>query len=402
MLQGDQFVARLTVRRLDSVADLRRQATAWDDLWRRSQVTLPTSRAPLVALWCDHFLAARPFAALVVEQDRQLVAALPLMQQRMQGLSVTSLPANQWSPGGDLLLDPLADVGEVCRALAEGVGRLGWPLLWIDALPAQAPRWQKWLAALAESGRTESLRRRYDIDVVAIDGSWAQYMASRSKSHRRHLRRSMERAEELGGVALECHQDLSPDQLEPLLRTCFEIERSGWKGQRGSAVLNVPAAWEFYVCQARQLAAWGAFRLTTLVHRERPIAFEYGWQSQGVYCSPKVGYDERLAAISPGQLLRWLLIEQFHATNEVVAVDFLGPASAATSRWATHRYEIDRLLISTDSLGSRGLVAAHRRLWPLVHLVRGRHEAASPPSSATIRRIACPRGQVSELQAIDG
>lgn len=394
-------MARLTVRRLDSVAELRHQATAWDDVWRRSQATLPTSRASLVALWCEHFLAGRPFAALVVEQDRQLVAALPLMRQRMKGLSVASLPANQWSPGGDFLLDPAADVTEVCHALVDGVTRLAWPLLWIDGLPGLAPRWQSLLAACAENGRSQSLRRRYDIDVVEIEGTWARYLAGRSKSHRRYLRRSLERAEELGGVRLVCHHEFAPDQLEPLLRTCFEIERSGWKGQRGSAVLNVPAAWRFYVCQARQLAAWGEFRLPRLVHREQPISFEYGWQSKGVYCSPKVGYDERLAALSPGQLLRCLLIEQFHATKEVAMVDFLGPASAATSRWATHRYEIDRLLVSADSLCSRSVVAAHRRLWPLVNRLRGRTEAALPPSNTTTRRIACPRGRISDLQAID-
>lgn len=394
-------MARLSVRRLESVAELRRHASAWDDLWRRSEATLPTSRAALVALWCDHFLAGRPFAALVVEQDGQLVGALPLMQQRMRGLSVTSLPANQWSPGGDLLLDPAADVAEVCRELVSGADRLAWPLWWIDALPARAPRWQSLLTARVRSGRGQSLRRRYDIDLVEIDGNWAQYMASRSKNHRRHLRRSMDRATEKGGVALEHHQDLARDQMEPLLRTCFEIERSGWKGQGGSAVLNTPAAWKFYVSQAHQLGEWGDFRLTTLVHHERPIAFEYGWQSKGVYCSPKVGYDENLASLSPGQLLRWLLLERFHATREVATVDFLGPASPATSRWATHRYEIDRLLVSTAGFGSRTIVAAHRRLGPLLNRLLDRGEATSPPSSVPIQPIACPRVRVADLQSLD-
>lgn len=394
-------MARLTVRRLESVGEVRRYASAWDDLWWRSGATLPTPRAELVALWCDHFLDERPFVALLIEQDGQAVAVLPLIQQRVRGLSVTSLPANGWSPGGDLLLDPAADVGEVCRELVAALDHLRWPLLWIDALPAQSPRWQSLLMAWGARGRSRSLRSRYEIDVVQIDGTWQQYLAGRSRNHRRHLRRSMDRAAEQGGVALECCHELPLDQIEPRLRECFEIERSGWKGRSGSAVLNVPAAWRFYVCQARQLARWGEFRLHTLVHAKRPIAFEYGWQTKGVYCTPKVGYDERLAPFSPGQLLRWLLLEHFFTTGETAAIDFLGPASSATSRWATHRYEIFRLLISDAGLASRGIVAAHRRLWPLLNWLRGRRTASSPPSSVPIHRIACPQAQVFDLQTQD-
>ncbi len=100
--------------------------------------------------------------------------------------------------------------------------------------------------------------------------------------------------------------------------------------------------------QAQQLAAWGQLNLVTLHHRSRPIAFEYGWQSKYVYFSPKVGFDETCQQYSPGQLLRRLLIERFQQQPGVRLVDFLGPSSAATARWATHQYPIHRLVASPD------------------------------------------------------
>jgi CelD/BcsL family acetyltransferase involved in cellulose biosynthesis len=396
-----RFVARLIVRRFESVAELRRFEAAWDDLWLRSQATLPTSRAALVALWCDHFQKDRPFAAVAVEHDGQLVAALPLVQRKHKRCWVTSLPANQWTPGGDLLLEPSADP-LIMLTLLEEARRLSWPLWWIDALPAQAPRWQSLLAACAEKGASYSLRRRYEIDLVAIDASWTAYLASRSKNHRHELRRKMRIAQEQGGAALQTYDDLGPAHLEPLLRQCFELERSGWKGSTGGAVLDVPAVWDFYVRQARQLAAWGEFRLVTLQVSGQSVAFEYGWLAKGVYCTPKVGYDERQAAMSPGQLLRRLLFERLYATREAVAVDFLGPASAATTRWATHRYEIARLLVAFEGAVSRGIVASDRHVWPLLRRMTGRGERPAPHTSCTIRPIACPPGQVADAMPVGG
>ncbi len=40
---------------LTSVAALRTNAAAWDDLWQRSDVSLPLLRAELLAQWVEHF-----------------------------------------------------------------------------------------------------------------------------------------------------------------------------------------------------------------------------------------------------------------------------------------------------------------------------------------------------------
>ena len=52
-------------------------------------------------------------------------------------------------------------------------------------------------------------------------------------------------------------------------------------------------------------------------------------------------------------------------------VDFFGPTSNATSKWATDRYPVDRLVIANRGVFGRCLVGAYRHAWPLVHKIVG-------------------------------
>ncbi len=360
----------LVVKRLDSLSELRRAAGAWDDLWERSEITLPTARAEMIALWSECFAADRPFVALLVEHDGQLVGALPLMETRRFGLKVGGLPGNDWSPAGDLVVDQRCDVNRVCERLLEALRHAAWPMLWLDALPSGANRWQSFLKTLEQERVAHATQHRFAIDVVEIQETWDDYFAARSRSHRRHVHRAAKRASKRGSTELMRYDKLTPDQVEPLLRECFELEASGWKGRARGAVLNVPVAWDFYQRQARQLAAWRQLSVNVLQHQGRPIAFEYGWRSKGVYCTPKVGYDEAFGQLAPGQLLRYRLIEQLHQERDVKWIDFLGPASPATSKWATGHYAIDRVVVSLGGGLGRAIVAVCRRYWPLAQKMR--------------------------------
>ncbi len=68
---------------------------------------------------------------------------------------------------------------------------------------------------------------------------------------------------------------------------------------------------KFYQEQAENLAKESQLELAFLRHQGVDIAFEYAWFSKGVYCTPKVGYDEQYSHLSPGQLIRYLTLERF-------------------------------------------------------------------------------------------
>ena len=134
---------------LKSIDDLRSAAPAWDDLWWRSDVALPTARAELLAQWLECFARRKDFHAFAVEEDGRLVAALPLISRRLAGvLPVGTLPCNPWSPCGELLLDPTADTDAALDAILAAAGDVSWQWLWLNDTVVHSPRWRAFVAGL--------------------------------------------------------------------------------------------------------------------------------------------------------------------------------------------------------------------------------------------------------------
>jgi CelD/BcsL family acetyltransferase involved in cellulose biosynthesis len=154
------------------------------------------------------------------------------------------------------------------------------------------------------------------------------------------------KCEALGGAELRVERAIDPGDVESLLRRGFQVEHSSWKGQEDSSVLSTAAIFGFYMAQARCLAARGQLQLSFLELGGKPVAFEYGWLSKGVYFAMKVGYDQTRADVTPGQVLRWLLFEKLHDEGCWSAIDFLSPITRASSSWVNDRYTISRLVVA--------------------------------------------------------
>jgi CelD/BcsL family acetyltransferase involved in cellulose biosynthesis len=398
----------LRVREITSIAELRAQAAAWDDLWRRSASTRPTAQAEQLAIWQEAFAPDRPFVAVVVEDEQRLVAALPLIRSRRFGIHVAETLGNAWTPGSELLLDRDCDLEATCQLLLMGLRESAPGLVKLDGLLLDSIGCRSFLAR-ARSERLPSLTRpRFLVPLVEVRGDWQAYLASRSKNHRHQVRNIARRATELRGMTLERHEAISPKEVEPLLRKCFELEAAGWKGRAGGAVLNDPTAWRFFIRQADRLAETWQLAIATLRHEGRLIAFEYGWQARGVRGVLKIGYDESYGRLSPGQLLRARLLEQIFAEQSVSWIDFLGPANSATSVWATHQYEVGKTVLSPGSyLGSVAVAGARlargwneRRRWrpqpdaskeavdALPHEVPASREIAPEPAANVTSRLS--------------
>jgi len=370
---------RYVARVLTSTAALREDALRWNDLWLRSTSARPVDRAEPVAHWIDHFAPGAAVRAVVVEEQAasgdsappaRWLAAMPLVERRLPlGQSIGVDPYNHWASCGQLLLDPAADDGAV-DVLAGAVGTLGWPMLWLQRVPLESAAYRRLQAALARRDVRTSAYPVYSIGVVDLPADWHAYLATRSKHHRANLRQSLNRATSTGPVALRIVRDGSPEELSTAIRRGFEVERSSWKGREGTAVLDVPGLERFYAEQARVLATENALHLVFLEHDREAIAFEYGCVGKGCYFTPKVGYDDRFARISPGQLLRAELYEGFCSQSPPMRIDFAGEQTETTSKWTTSTYEVGNLLIATGRVRGRALLAAYAAARRLRELLR--------------------------------
>jgi CelD/BcsL family acetyltransferase involved in cellulose biosynthesis len=356
----------LNIRALSSLAELRSLAPAWDDLWWRSEATLPTARAELIAQWVERFAPAAGFRALVVEDQGQWVAALPMVERRVARLlTAGTLPSNLWSPGGTLLWDAsLAAEQSIADRLVEAMRRLPWQVLWLEEALWERAAWQTLIAAVRAAGMAMDCRSRWQVARIPIDHDWATCRGRWSRKHRQKMNSSLRRLSNRGSVRLRLHADFSGGELEPLLRRAFAVEDGGWKGRSGTSVLRSPGILDFFLRQSRQLAQWGHLELAFLECGGQAVAFCYGLTAKGVFHSLKIGYDPAYADCAPGQLLRHFLLERFHGDLDRTALDCTGPMTEAHQHWRPESYTMGRLLIAPRRWLGRAVVAAYQSWKP--------------------------------------
>lgn len=359
------------VMHLSSLEQLRFAASDWDDLWLRSEVTFPTMRAELLAQWIEHFAPDAEFHAVAIRQGGQLAAALPLVRRKIGRLiNAGVLPCNQWSSSGELLLDPSADANQIMPLLLDGLAECNWPLLWLDEAILESARWKTFIQAVADKSMKHVIRPRWQVGRVRIEGDWETCRAGWSRKHRQHTASSARKLAQEGDVRLVLHSHLKPDEAAAWMQKALEIEDLGWKGRTGGSVKSTPGMSEFFIRQAVQLAAWGQLELAFLVCGGRSIAFCCGQGAKGVFHSAKVGYDPRYARFSPGQLLRYFLLERFYAEPGRKAVDFLGPMTESHAHWRPETYTVARFAVAMSPLG-RVALRVYERLRPAARLLPG-------------------------------
>ena len=349
------------LRYLRSLDELRSESLAWDDLWYRSGTSAPAARAELIAQWIETFGPKADFQALVVESEGQLVAALPLVGGRKAKLlRVGMLPRNEWARCGDLLWDSAAGA-EALDLIVQGLRRLPWGVMWFDGVALDEPHWQDFVKALGRARLPWKSHIQMRFGVVDCRGDWADLQAAWSKNHRHNMRGAARKAASAGEVKLQVRRDFaSPQEVAELVRRGFEVEDRSWKGTSGdSSVLKTAGMLDFFTRQAQQLADWNQLQLVFLELDGRPMAFEFGWLAKGVYFTPKVGYDETFARLSPSQLLRYELFQRFHEEQDVQFVDFAGEQTDALTKWTTGDYPIGRLVFGCGSLFSRAIMKGY-------------------------------------------
>lgn len=351
----------LTLRVISSLDELRSLAADWDDLWWRSDVTLPTCRAATLALWWEQFASHTKPHILVVAREGRFVGGLPLVRRRWKNaLPVASLPNNPWCVTGDLLVDPTANVAAVCDLLAEGLRSGPWLLAMLEEVRFTTPAWRTLLSALQAEGSEVDTRMRYLIGEVEIAGNWNFYENSRSKNHRKHVRQMGRRIEDQGPTTLEIANELSVASVAaPLLRRGCEVEDRSWKGNEGTSIMRTPGMYEFYLRFVQQLAAWNSVELHYLKNGETDAAFQLVFNGKGTLFPAKIAYDPAFSKFSPWHILMHRWLESLHAqhVNEGTPslVDFYGPLMDATARWSTRTYPLGKALITTAARGSQFL-----------------------------------------------
>jgi hypothetical protein len=147
------------------------------------------------------------------------------------------------------------------------------------------------------------------------------------------LRRMRRRAERRGAIRVEVRCPPVSD-VDGLLETAMMIEAAGWKTEAGRSLRQNQIVQRFLRDYLPRAAEAGILRMAFLHVGERPAAMQIAVACGGGYWLLKIGYDEALSGVSPGQLL---MQETIRACVDagLETYEMMGRCSSWTRVWTT-------------------------------------------------------------------
>jgi len=305
-----------TLRELDELA------APWNAIGE--EIGMPTMSHAWVRACAAAFVDPDKLAVTVVRTP-DAVAMAPLVK-RDDGVSRLELL------GVDEIGDPsdlVTTNPSALARLAETLAHIGRPLH-LMRIPAESPT----VPALRRAYRGKGIvitRAHADYPWIPLDRTWSCPESWLNPGRRSDVRRARRRAGRLGSVRTEMLSP-TPGELAPLLDEAFWVEAAGWKGRRGSAVIDDAARRTFFERYAFEAAARGTLRLGFLRIGGRPAAMQLGVESGERFWLLKIGYDETYRRCSPGMLL---MIEslRYAAERGLRTYELLGTVEPWTSMW---------------------------------------------------------------------
>jgi CelD/BcsL family acetyltransferase involved in cellulose biosynthesis len=322
---------RPVIQILRSVAELESLATEWARLAERF-------RSPLL----DHEWFTSAAGALHREDDLRIVTL------RHRGVLTAVAPTAVDGSGRLVVLGSAAlhepagwlySSESTLRQLTRAIVKMGHVIV-MDRVPMDPPvsgvlpRWTRWRAVTIKRQTTESL-------IVPTNVPWPSYCATLSRQMRRKLVNVRTKAEQAYGPVRFVRSSPLPNEVPEALARLVQVEATGWKARRGTALATRPDLLHFFELYAGRAAARGRLRVSVLWFGDTPAAVELGIEAYGRMWGLKLAYDERLASFAPALQLVHASIGTC-AANGLEAYEFLGSAESWQERWRPERrrYEL--------------------------------------------------------------
>lgn len=256
------------------------------------------------------------------EQPRQLIGAFPYTARRFYlGLPIVTWAI--WTHIHSFLATPLVRSGfehnAIRRFLAfadqSSVPLMRFPLFQADG--AFSPALTEVIAEReSRSVETECHDRAFLDAGMTGEAYLATHMR---KKKRKEYNRLWNRLSETGELAFEA-PDANLD-VKRWLQDFFALERSGWKGKRGTALAERPEERDFFEDMCRHALTDNKLHAAQITLDGKPIAMLASFIAGGGAYSFKIAYNEDYARYSPGALLMMKVINAFHADPRIGWVD---------------------------------------------------------------------------------
>lgn len=222
------------------------------------------------------------------------------------------------------------------------------------------------------------LRVTHASKFIAFSQDFTSFWESYSSKFRKGLQKKLRKAEEQGELRLVCAT--SPEQLPTAFEDFLAVEDSGWKGERGTSIKKQPRKLAYYQYLLKEYGDQGLCQINILYSNEVPIAAQFGVRVGKRLFLLKIGFREDYAAVSPGYLVLYKLVEQSAELGVIDSVSFVTGVNWI-DRWHPKHLSVGIFYLSNGTWYSELFV---RSLVKAISIRERRRQQETPGESAEI------------------
>ncbi len=227
--------------------------------------------------------------------------------------------ADAWPPLGTLLLDR-GKTDEAAAKLMQRARAAGAHALILRDTPLRGAVVTSFTRVLKWTGQRPTILQSHER--AALDATRdAEDLLREALGAKKlkELRRQRNRLAELGDVIFAIAS--TPEDAMPALEVFLQLEASGWKARRGTALIQDEHDAAFIRRAVRDMSARGQCEIVSLYAGETPVAAAIVLRHLDRAFYFKLGVDERFAKYSPGVQLTLDLTRHLCADETIASVD---------------------------------------------------------------------------------
>jgi CelD/BcsL family acetyltransferase involved in cellulose biosynthesis len=334
---------------------------------------------PEYVLPAARLIGGRRLALLVVETTGEWSACLPIHRPRRWHrvpLRCVATWHHRYCFLGTPLVRPDREERAVATMARELMHERGVAFVGLDLLADEGRVRDALRTAVEDEGGEEVRVAEYERAMLLQRSALDDYLCLKAK-YRRELERKRRRLEDELNAPLQIVDRADDDAA---VAEFMELEASGWKGQRGTAVSSLERDAEFFRTICRSFRELGRLHLLSLQADDQPVAMACNLRAgDGVFCL-KIAFDERWRRSSPGAQLVLDHVPWFHREGRVAWMDScVQPGNELVNRLWPDRRRVVTLALPAKSPTGR---MARSVITRAVRMRHGRDGAPPPRASA--------------------
>ena len=208
--------------------------------------------------------------------------------------------------------------------------------------------------------------RQYPRYYIDLAGDFASYQAKFSSKSRATIRRKIKKFAEFSGGTIDWRSYRGRGEMQEFFGFAREVSRKTYQERLLDAGLPDGAA---FLDELGRAADNDRVRAYLLFGKNTPVAYLYCPVVDGAVRYSHLGYDPAFAAVSPGTVLQWLVLEALFAERRFGIFDFTEGEGEHKKFFATDSYLCGDVFVMETRLSSLAVIGLHHAVTHLSELL---------------------------------